>query len=54
VVPGTYTVVAVEDAWGFDWMKAGVLARYVLHGKEVMVGEKKLVRLGEAVEVQGR
>jgi hypothetical protein len=54
VVPGTYTVVAVEDAWGFDWMKAGVLARYVLHGKEVVVGEKKLVRLGEAVEVQGR
>ena len=33
VVPGTYTVVAVEDAWGFDWMKAGVLARYVLHGR---------------------
>jgi uncharacterized protein (DUF2141 family) len=54
VVPGTYTVVAVEDAWGFDWMKAGVLGRYVLHGKEVVVGEKKLVRLGEAVEVQGR
>ena len=54
VVPGAYTVVAVEDAWGFEWMKAGVLARYVQHGQAVVVGEKKLVRLTEAVEVQAR
>jgi hypothetical protein len=27
VVPGRYTIVAVEDAWGFAWLKAGVLAR---------------------------
>ena len=54
VVPGAYTVVAVEDAWGFEWMKAGVLARYVQHGQPVVVGEKKLVRLTEAVEVQAR
>lgn len=33
VIPGTYTIVAVEDAWGFDWLKAGVLARYVRKGK---------------------
>jgi hypothetical protein len=56
VVPGTYTVVAVEDAWGFDWLKAGVLARYVLHGQQVIVADKRrgLLRLPEAVEVQGR
>jgi len=28
VVPGSYTVVAVEDAWGFDWSKPTLLARY--------------------------
>jgi hypothetical protein len=56
VVPGTYTVVAVEDAWGFEWLKAGVLARYVQHGQEVIVGEKMrgVVRLPEAVEAQGK
>ena len=54
VVPGAYTVVAVEDAWGFEWMKPGVLARYVQQGQPVVVGEKKLVRLTEAVKVQAR
>jgi hypothetical protein len=56
VVPGRYTIVAVEDAWGFAWLKAGVLARYVQHGQQVIVEEKirGVVRLPEAVEVQGR
>jgi protocatechuate 3,4-dioxygenase beta subunit len=56
VVPGRYTIVAVEDAWGFAWLKAGVLARYVQHGQQVIVGEKMrgVVRLPEAVEVQVR
>jgi hypothetical protein len=54
VVPGSYTVVAVEDAWGFDWMKPGVLAGYAQHGQQVIVGEKKVVRLPEALQVQSR
>ena len=56
VVPGTYTLVAVEDAWGFAWMKPGVLARYVQHGQQVIVGEKMrgAVHVPEAVEVQVR
>ena len=56
VVPGRYTIVAVEDAWGSAWLKAGVLARYVQHGQQVIVGEKMrgVVRLPETVEVQGR
>jgi len=33
VVPGSYTVVAVEDAWGFDWSKPTLLARYAEHGQ---------------------
>jgi protocatechuate 3,4-dioxygenase beta subunit len=54
VIPGTYTVVAVEDAWGFDWLKAGVLARYVKHGQAVVVGEKLkgAIHLPEPLEVQ--
>ena len=56
VIPGKYTVVAVEDAWGFEWLKAGVLARYVQHGKSVIIGElmRGTVHLPDAVELQPR
>ncbi len=56
VFPGTYTIVAVEDAWGSDWLQPGALARYVQHGQNVNVGEllRGTVHLPEAVEVQPR
>jgi hypothetical protein len=56
VVPGTYTLVAVEDAWDFEWMKPGVLARYISHGQTVIVGElmRGSVKLPDAEEVQPR
>jgi len=56
VIPGTYTIVAVEDAWGFDWMKAGVLARYVQHGQQVIISEKmrSTLHLPEPIEVQAK
>ena len=56
VIPGTYTIVAVEDAWGFDWMKAGVLARYIQHGQQVIISEKmhSTLHLPDPVEVQPR
>jgi len=54
VIPGSYTIVAVEDAWGFDWQQPGVLARYVQHGQNLIVGERMqgTVRLPDPVEVQ--
>jgi hypothetical protein len=56
VVPGTYTLVAIEDAWGFEWMKPGVLARYISHGQTVIIGElmRGSVKLPDAEEVQPR
>jgi len=56
VIPGSYTIVAVEDAWGFQWMQPGVLARYVLHGQDLTIGElmKGSVHLPDPVEVQPR
>lgn len=53
VIPGKYTIVAVENAWGLDWMKPVVLAGYVRKGKRVEVGQGGMVRLEEGVEVQG-
>lgn len=56
VVPGSYSVVAIEDAWGFDWSKPALLARYAQHGEAVTVGElmRGTVSLLDAVEVQPR
>jgi hypothetical protein len=56
VIPGTYTIVAVEDAWGFPWMQPGVLARYVQHGQNLTIGDllKGSVHLPDPVEVQPR
>ena len=54
VIPGSYTIVAVEDAWGFDWQQPGILARYVQHGQNLVIGERMqgTVHLPDPVEVQ--
>jgi hypothetical protein len=54
-VPGTYTLVAVEDVWGFEWIKPAVLEMYIKTGKGMLVepGETGVVRV-DAVEVVGR
>jgi Carboxypeptidase regulatory-like domain len=56
VIPGSYTIVAVEDAWGFEWLKPGVLSRYAEHGQKLEIGPlmQRTVVLPDAVEVQGR
>jgi hypothetical protein len=54
VIPGSYTIVAVEDAWGLEWLQPSVLARYVQHGQNLTVGElmRGTVSLPNPVEVQ--
>lgn len=56
VIPGVYTIVAVEDAWGFEWLQRSVLSRYVQHGQNVTIGElmQGSVHLPDPVEVQPR
>ena len=56
VIPGTYTVAAIEDAWGFDWSKPTLLSRYAEHGQTLTIGElmQGVVSLPEPVEVQAR
>lgn len=56
VIPGVYTVVAIEDAWGFDWSKPNLLAHYAEHGQTLTIGElmQGAVFLPDPVEVQPR
>jgi hypothetical protein len=54
VIPGTYTLIAVEDAWGFQWLQPDVLNRYLQHGQSLTIGELMTtsVHLPDPVEVQ--
>jgi hypothetical protein len=56
VIPGSYTIVAIEDAWGFAWLQPGVLARYLLNGQNLNITEamKGTIYLPDPVQVQPR
>ena len=54
VIPGAYSLIAVEDAWGFPWQQPDVLKRYLEHGQNLTIGElmTNSVHLPDPVEVQ--
>jgi protocatechuate 3,4-dioxygenase beta subunit len=56
VVPGQYTIVAIENGWDLNWSQPGVIAHYMPQGKKVTVGTgaQGVVHLSEPVEVQPR
>jgi hypothetical protein len=56
VVPGQYTVVAIEDGWALDWAQPEVLSRYLPGGIAVTVTEQsgKTLTLSRPVPVQTR
>jgi len=56
VVPGEYTVVAIEDGWKLDWAQAAVISRYLPKGIAVTVNDRpgKALSLSTAVQVQDR
>jgi carboxypeptidase family protein len=56
VVPGAYTVVAVEDAWGFAWLEPDALSPYLRCGQNVTLSEpmKGSITLPLPVQVQPR
>jgi hypothetical protein len=39
VIPGNYTLIAIEDAWGFQWLQPDVLNRCLQHGQNLTIGE---------------
>jgi hypothetical protein len=56
VVPGQYTVVAIEDGWELDWSQPEVIGRYLPRGLAVTVSDNagKLLAIPAAVPVQMR
>jgi hypothetical protein len=56
VVPGQYTVVAIENGWELDWAQAEVIGRFLPKGITVTVTDNsgKLLALPQPVPVQTR
>ena len=56
VVPGRYTIVAIEDGWDLDWSDPHTMARYLPRGRSVTVTDipGTRIRLNEPVPVQPR
>ncbi len=54
VIPGGYTIIAIEDGWELNWSEAAVLAGYLKNGKKIAVGDRSstTTRLSDPVEVQ--
>jgi hypothetical protein len=54
VIPGSYTIVAIENGWNLDWSRPSVIAVYGQHGQAVTVGDQpgRPIQLPYAVEVQ--
>jgi hypothetical protein len=54
VIPGSYTVLAIQNGWDLDWSQPAALAAYAKHGQpiEVVNQSSRPMNLPEAVEVQ--
>src|SRR5882762_1039978 len=42
VVPGTYTVLAIENGWDLDWAKPAVIESYRQHGQKIVIRENAM------------
>jgi carboxypeptidase family protein len=56
VVPGIYTIIAIENGWDLDWAKPAVLASYLKRGQTLEIKDHSAatIRIPTTVEVQGR
>lgn len=54
VVPGVYTIIAIEDGWDLDWMQPGVLTPYLKGAQEIDVRNQHSLSLSQAVGVQAK
>ncbi len=53
VLPGRYTLLAIDDGWSLEWARPIVMERYLAHGQKVTIpADRKSIDLSDAVEVQ--
>src|SRR5271166_601297 len=56
VVPGSYTLLAIENGWDLDWSQPGVIAAYLKPGRKIVVStqEGRPMNLAEPIEIQSK
>lgn len=56
IVPGSYTILAIENGWELDWSQPSVIAAYLKRGQSIQVGNQtgRTIKLTDAVEVQSK
>jgi hypothetical protein len=56
VIPGEYSIVAIDDGWDLDWAEPSVIAAYVPKGQTVAVRSPTAgtMSLTDAVKVQSK
>jgi Carboxypeptidase regulatory-like domain/Prealbumin-like fold domain len=56
VIPGSYSLIAIENGWDLDWSQPDVIAAYARHGQviEIRNGPNLKVRVPQPVEVVSR
>jgi hypothetical protein len=52
VIPGTYTIVAIENGWSLEWQRPEVLARYLPGGVSVNIPDLPSYRLPAPIPIQ--
>ncbi len=56
VIPGSYSLLAIENGWDLDWSKPGVIAAYRKHGRTIQVGDRvgRAMNVADPIEVQSK
>lgn len=53
VIPGSYTLVAIEDGWDLDWSEPQVIAAYAKRGRAIQVRNgSNMLHVAQSVELQ--
>ena len=56
VVPGSYTLLAIDNGWDLDWSQPGVIGVYLKRGRKIEIGNQggRAMNVAEGIEVQSK
>jgi hypothetical protein len=54
VVPGSYTILAIQDGWDLDWSQPASIAPYMKKGEEIEIANQRSLSLSHPIEVQSK
>jgi hypothetical protein len=52
VVPGSYTIMAIQDGWDLDWSQPASIAPYMRKGEQIEIVNQRSLSLPHPIEVQ--